>query len=329
MSRVLVTGGAGYIGSHTCKALAEAGHFPITLDNLVHGHRRDVRWGPLEVGDIRDRERLVAIVEQYHPEAVIHFAAFAYVGESVLDPGKYYSNNVSGTLTLLEVMRDLGINRVIFSSTCATYGNPETIPITEEHPQRPINPYGSSKLMVERILADFADAHNLQWIALRYFNAAGTDPDGEIGELHTPEFHLIPLVLQTALGHRAAIQVYGDDYDTPDGTCIRDYIHVTDLAAAHVLALESLGRGCPSQAFNLGNGRGYSVMQVIEQARRVTGREIPVEIVDRRSGDPPVLYADASKAGKLLRWKPAYPDLEAMIEHAWRWQCSQERPTDA
>lgn len=237
---ILVTGGAGYIGSHACKALAQAGYTPVAYDNLVYGHRAAVRWGPLEIGDIADRSRLDAVIEQYRPEAVMHFAAYTYVGESVLDPGKYYRNNVVGTLTLLEAMRDHGIQQFVFSSTCATYGEPERIPIDETHPQRPINPYGASKLMIERMLGDFSKAHGLRWIALRYFNAAGADPDGEIGEEHNPETHLIPLVLDAAAGVRPSITIYGDDYATADGTCIRDYIHVSDLADAHVLALHAL-----------------------------------------------------------------------------------------
>lgn len=319
MTQVLVTGGAGYIGSHACKALAQAGYTPICYDNLVYGHRWAVRWGPLEIGDIADRQRLDAVIEQYRPEAVMHFAAYAYVGESVQDPGKYYRNNVAGTLTLLEALRDHGIDKMIFSSTCATYGIPEQIPITEDHPQRPINPYGASKLMIERMLRDFEIAHGLRWIALRYFNAAGADSDAEIGEVHDPETHLIPLALQTPLGQRAALQVYGDDYATPDGSCIRDYIHVADLASAHVKSLEYLRAGGQSEVFNLGNGQGFSVFEVIEQARQITGRSFPVEVVERRAGDPPVLYASADRARNRLGWQPRYPELARMIEHAWIW----------
>jgi len=246
--RLLVTGGAGYIGSHTCKALAASGHLPITYDNLVYGHPWAVRWGPLEIGDLADRQRLDQVIQHYRPEGVIHFAAYAYVGESVKDPGKYYRNNVAGSLSLLEAMRDHGIPYLVFSSTCATYGVPERIPIPESHPQRPINPYGQSKLMVEQILQDFQVAHGIRSISLRYFNAAGADPDGEIGEAHDPETHLIPLVLEVAGGQRPHITVFGEDYDTPDGTCIRDYIHVTDLAQAHVLAVEALASGRPVPA---------------------------------------------------------------------------------
>jgi len=316
---VLVTGGAGYIGSHACKALARAGYTPVAYDNLVYGHPWAVRWGPLEEGDIADRKRLDAVLEQYRPSAVMHFAAYAYVGESVTDPGKYYRNNVAGTLTLLEAMRDHGVSRLIFSSTCATYGVPLEIPITEAHPQAPINPYGATKWMIERMLADFDTAHGLRSIALRYFNAAGADPDAETGEAHDPETHLIPLVLDAALGRRPEVTVFGDDYDTPDGTCIRDYIHVTDLADAHVLALRALEAGAPSTAYNLGNGQGFSVREVIDRARQVTGRNIPVVIGPRRPGDPPRLVGDATRAMQDLGWQPRYADLDRILETAWAW----------
>ncbi|MDX1607001.1 MAG: UDP-glucose 4-epimerase GalE [Candidatus Competibacterales bacterium] len=316
---VLVTGGGGYIGSHACKALARAGYLPVSYDNLVYGHREAVRWGPLEEGDIADRARLDDVLDHYRPTAAMHFAAYAYVGESVQDPGKYYRNNVAGSLTLLEALRDHGIGRMIFSSTCATYGVPEQVPITEDHPQRPINPYGASKWMIERMLADFDTAHGLRSMALRYFNAAGADPDAETGEAHDPETHLIPLVLDAAAGRRPAITVYGDDYDTPDGTCIRDYIHVTDLAEAHVLALQALERGAPSTAYNLGNGAGFSVREVIARARRVTGCEIPVETGPRRPGDPPRLVGDAQRIRRELGWRPRFADLDVILETAWRW----------
>ncbi len=237
-SNILVTGGAGYIGSHTCKTLARAGYKPITYDNLVYGHRRAVKWGPLEVGDLADRQRLGAVIEKYNPKAIIHFAAYAYVGESLENPGKYYRNNIGGTLNILEAMRDHGIVNIVFSSTCATYGIPESLPIPEDHPQSPINPYGASKLMVERILKDFAYAHGIRYVSLRYFNAAGADPDAEIGEVHEPETHLIPLVLDVALGKRDNIKIFGTDYKTPDGTCIRDYVHVIDLAEASSACFE-------------------------------------------------------------------------------------------
>lgn len=319
MSVVLVTGGAGYIGAHACKALAAAGYTPVTYDNLVYGHREAVRWGPFEQGDIQDRARLDAVIAEHRPEAVMHFAAFAYVGESVSDPAKYYRNNVAGTLTLMEAMRDAGIGRIVFSSTCATYGIPDATPITEDTPQRPINPYGASKLMVERMLADFEVAHGLNWIALRYFNAAGADPDGEAGEDHDPETHLIPLTLDAACGRLDKLTVYGDDYDTPDGTCLRDYIHVADLADAHVLALRALERGGASRPYNLGNGRGFSVLEVIETVRAVTGLSPNYEIGPRRPGDPAALVADAEQARRELGWRPQYGALEDIVRTAWAW----------
>ena len=316
---VLVTGGAGYIGSHACKALAQAGYTPVAYDNLVYGHEWAVKWGPLEVADIADRARLDDVIAKYEPSAVMHFAAYAYVGESVDNPLKYYRNNMAGSLTLLEAMRDNDINKIIFSSTCATYGNPLVVPIAEDHPQNPINPYGASKLMVEQMLADAGSAHGLRSIALRYFNAAGADPDCEIGEEHDPETHLIPLVLDAVVGKRSHVTVFGDDYDTPDGTCIRDYIHVTDLAQAHVMALQSLLNGTVSKVYNLGNGQGFSVKEVIEMAERVAGREIPVEMGERRPGDPPVLIGNAGKIINELGWQPRFAGLEQIIETAWRW----------
>jgi len=316
---ILVTGGAGYIGSHACKALAQAGYTPVSFDNLVYGHRQAVQWGPLEEGDIADRNALDAVIAKYRPTAVMHFAAYAYVGESVQDPGKYYRNNVAGSLNLLEALRDHGIDTCIFSSTCATYGVPERSPIDEAHPQRPINPYGASKQMIERMLTDFDAAHGLKSIALRYFNAAGADPAAEIGEDHDPETHLIPLVLDAATGKRPAITIYGDDYDTPDGTCIRDYIHVTDLAQAHVLALKALASGASSTVYNLGNGQGFSVRQVIDQAEAVTGKKIPVIIGPRRPGDPPRLVGDATRIRRDLGWRPEYADLNSILTTAWHW----------
>lgn len=319
MKHILVTGGAGYIGSHACKALAAAGYVPVSFDNLVYGHEWAVRWGPFVRGDILDRTALVAAIKTWQPIAVMHFAAFAYVGESVENPGKYYRNNVAGSLNLLEAMRDHGIDKFIFSSTCATYGVPGVVPIPEGHPQQPINPYGSSKLMIEQMLRDFGVAHGLRSISLRYFNAAGADPDGETGEAHDPETHLIPLVLDAAAGVRPEIVVYGDDYDTPDGTCIRDYIHVTDLANAHVLALGALEAGAKTTAYNLGNGRGFSVKKVIDTVREVTGRDIPVRLGARRPGDPARLVGDATRIQKELGWQPCHADLSDMIGTAWRW----------
>jgi len=317
---ILVTGGAGYIGAHACKALAGAGYTPVAYDNLVYGHPQSVKWGPLEEGDIGDNRRLETVLQKYKPAAVMHFAAYAYVGESVENPAKYYRNNVAGTLTLLESMRSYGINKMIFSSTCATYGMPEQIPIGEDHPQNPINPYGRSKLMIEWILRDFAVAYGLNFVSLRYFNAAGADPDAEIGEDHNPETHLIPLVLDVALDRRDHLEIFGTDYSTSDGTCIRDYIHVSDLADAHLLALEYLRDGGESNVFNLGNGNGFSVRQVIDSAAKVTGCDIPYLDSDRRPGDPTVLIGDSEKIRRVLGWRPVLNQLETIIETAWQWQ---------
>jgi UDP-glucose-4-epimerase GalE len=326
---ILVTGGAGYIGSHTCKALSKAGVTPVAFDNLVMGHAGAVKWGPLERGDILDRARLDAVFQKYQPSAVLHFAAYAYVGESVTQPAKYYRNNVSGALTLLEAMRDHGATQMVFSSSCATYGTPRSMPIEEDHPQNPINPYGASKLMVERMLADFGAAYNLRSVSLRYFNAAGADPHGEIGEDHDPETHLIPLVLKAAAGERPNITIYGTDYDTPDGTCIRDYVHVTDLAEAHVLALKALQGRCDSSSYNLGTGHGFSVHDVIRTANTVTERSIPVQAGDRRAGDPPRLVADAKRAKVELGWDPQNGDLTQIIATAWNWTLREHAETDA
>jgi UDP-arabinose 4-epimerase len=319
MPPILVTGGAGYIGSHACKALARAGYTPITYDNLVYGHREAVRWGPFVHGDISDRARLQETLRTYQPVAAMHFAAYTYVGESVSDPAKYYRNNVGGSLTLLESLRDHGIDKIIFSSTCATYGIPQSLPLREDHPQAPINPYGESKYMIEKILRDFSHAYGLRSISLRYFNAAGADPDAETGEDHDPETHLIPLVLFAALGKRPHIQVFGDDYDTPDGTCIRDYIHVSDLAEAHVLALRALENGAPTDAYNLGNGLGFSVLEVIASAQRISGRPIPTLIQARRAGDPARLIGDAQRIIAELGWQPRYADLDTIVASAWQW----------
>jgi len=316
--KILVTGGAGYIGSHACKALAKAGYTPVVYDNLIYGHEWAVQWGPLEIGDIADRHRLDSVIEKYDPKAVMHFAAYAYVGESVQNPGKYYRNNVAGTLTLLEAMRDHNIDKLIFSSSCATYGAPDHLLITEDHPQRPINPYGMSKLMIEQILKDFDSAHSMRSISLRYFNAAGADPDGDIGESHNPETHLIPLVLDAALGRLNAITIYGNDYDTPDGTCIRDYIHVNDLAQAHVLALQALEKGAKTKAYNLSNGNGFSVREVIEVAEKVTELTVPFKIGPRRSGDPGRLLGNSQCIQNELGWTPLNKDLKTIIESAWR-----------
>lgn len=321
---ILVTGGAGYIGSHACKALSRAGYMPISYDNLIYGHRWAAKWGPLEEGDIADRARLNAIIARYQPAAVMHFAAYAYVGESVANPGKYYRNNVAGTLTLLEAMRDHGIDKLVFSSTCATYGIPDSVPIHESCVQRPINPYGTTKLMIERMLQDFDVAHDMRSISLRYFNAAGADLDVEIGEVHEPETHLIPLVLDAAAGKRSAITVFGADYDTPDGTCIRDYIHVSDIADAHVLALKALESGAKSTAYNLGNGQGFSVKGVIAAAESVTGLVVPVNIGSRRPGDPARLVGSNKSVVKELGWRPNFVELDKMILSAWRWKWKYE-----
>ena len=327
---ILVTGGAGYIGSHAVLALREAGYEVVILDNLVYGHR-DIVETVLKVelieGDIADRALLDKIFKTREFAAVMHFAAYAYVGESVSQPAKYYRNNVTGTLTLLEAMCDAGIKNFVFSSTCATYGVPEQIPVSEDQPKQPINPYGMSKLMVEQMLDHFDHAYDLRSVRFRYFNAAGADPQGRLGEDHMPETHLIPLVLLTALGKRESISIYGTDYDTPDGTCLRDYIHVTDLAQAHILGLEYLLKGGSTEVFNLGNGQGFSIREVIEAARVVTGRPIAVTLADRRPGDPPILVGSGEKAKQVLGWNPQYADLETILKHAWQWH--QKRHEDA
>ncbi|MDX2100507.1 MAG: UDP-glucose 4-epimerase GalE [Leptolyngbyaceae cyanobacterium bins.59] len=325
---ILVTGGGGYIGSHAVLALKQSGYQVVVLDNLVYGHRElvdDVLQVELVEGDTNDRELLDRLFASRPFAAVMHFAAYAYVGESVTDPGKYYRNNVVGTLTLLEAMIAASIKSFVFSSTCATYGVPKTVPIPEDHPQDPINPYGASKLMVERILADFDVAHGLKSVCFRYFNAAGADPEGRLGEDHNPETHLIPLVLATALGKRPSIAVFGTDYPTPDGTCIRDYIHVTDLADAHVLGLDYLLQGGSSNVFNLGNGSGFSVKEVIEAARQITGHPIPVQEQERRPGDPPALIGSSEKARSLLGWQPKHADLPEILSHAWQWHQKRHR----
>jgi UDP-glucose 4-epimerase len=319
VKNILVVGGAGYIGSHMCKYLREKGYQPVVLDNLVCGHREAVRWGPFFEGSMDDGALLRRILSDYPVSAVMHFAAFCYVGESVKDPAKYYRNNVADTVSLLEVMLQEKVLNFIFSSSCATYGEPVEVPISETHRQKPINPYGRSKLMVEQILEDFRSAYGLESISLRYFNAAGADPDGDLGEDHHPETHLIPLVLQTALGKRPHVEVFGDDYPTKDGTCIRDYIHVRDLAQAHLLALERLLNGRSGGVYNLGNGAGYSVKEVVQVARDVTGKSIPVRVITRRAGDPAVLVGSSLRAITDLGWKPEFGDLKAIIGTAWRW----------
>ncbi|MFM7236226.1 MAG: UDP-glucose 4-epimerase GalE [Cyanobium sp.] len=351
---ILVTGGAGYIGSHAVRALQRAGKAVVVLDNLVYGHRSIAEQAlqvPLVEGQVGDRELLDRLLQGLHPacaaaagqpgepiEAVLHFAAYAYVGESVVDPAKYYRNNLGDTLTLLEALVAAGRRRgtavpIVFSSTCATYGIPEQVPILESTPQHPINPYGHSKRMVEQLLADFGAAYGLPSVIFRYFNAAGADPAGDLGENHNPETHLIPLALDASTGRIPCLQIFGDDYPTPDGTCIRDYIHVNDLADAHLLGLDwVLGearrlRQAASAAplstnpaiFNLGNGKGYSVREVLQAAEAVTGRAVPAKVAPRRAGDPPVLLASAEKAQQELGWQPRYPELQAILSHAWAW----------
>lgn len=316
---ILIVGGAGYIGSHINKELYLKNEKTVILDSLIYGHKEAVKWGEFVEADLNDIEALRSIFKKYPIKAVMHFAAFAYVGESVIDPKKYYQNNVANTLNLLDVMLEFKVKNLIFSSTCATYGNPIETPITETHPQNPINPYGQSKLMVEKILSDYSKAYDFNYVALRYFNAAGADIDGEIGEDHTPETHLIPLVLDVAIGKREDIKVFGTDYDTKDGTAVRDYIHVTDLAQAHILALTYLQNGGESTVFNLGNGEGYSVSQVIQCAREVTKKEIKAVNEPRRDGDPASLIGGAKKAKDILGWKPQYESLEDIISSAWNW----------
>lgn len=316
---VFVTGGAGYIGSHVCKALFGAGYCPVTYDNLSEGHRWAVRWGPLERGNLAHTARLENIMRRHRPIAVIHLAGVIAAGESVIDPAKYYETNVIGTLSLLTAMRQTGVSRIVFSSSAAVYGEPRFIPITEQHPFDPVSPYGSSKLACERILQDYARAYGIRSVSLRYFNAAGADPDRDVGEAHRAETHLIPLVLEVAAGRRRQIAIYGTDYPTRDGTCVRDYIHVSDLASAHVLAMRTLEEKDGAHAFNLGSGTGATVGEVIEVAMRVTGRPLPYRVEPRRSGDPAVLVADSSQAKQILGWTPRYDDLESQVATAWSW----------
>ena len=316
---ILIVGGAGYIGSHINKELNHQGYETIIFDNLSFGHPEFVKWGNFQEGDLGNIEEIRKLFKEYTIDAVMHFAAFTYVGESVENPQKYYLNNLRNTLNLLQVMLEEDVKYFVFSSTCATYGTPEEIPITENHPQNPINPYGKGKLMVEQILTDYSRAYGLKYASLRYFNAAGADPEAEIGESHQPETHLIPLILDVAMDKKEEIQVYGTDYPTPDGTCIRDYIHVMDLADAHIKALKYLKEGGKSDVFNLGNGQGFSVREVIETSQKVTGKTIKVEEVERREGDPPVLVGSSSKAQEILNWHPRYDDLAVIIETAWKW----------
>jgi UDP-glucose-4-epimerase GalE len=319
--RVLVTGGAGYVGSHAAKLLAASGHDVWIVDNLAEGHRAAAGKLPLLVADLVDQQTITDLLKTNRIDAVMHFAAFAYVGVSVREPAKYYHNNVVGTLALLDAMRAADVRRIVFSSTCATYGIPTKVPIREDHPQQPINPYGFTKLAIERALADYSHAYGIRYAALRYFNASGAAADGTIGEDHDPETHLIPLVLQVALGQRADVDIFGTDYPTPDGTCIRDYIHVDDLASAHLLALEKLDDAVALK-LNLGTGRGASVQEVVELCREVTGHAIPTRACDRREGDPPELVADPSAAKREIGWEAQHTDMRGIIESAWRWHSS-------
>lgn len=326
---VLVTGGAGYVGSHCCKALADAGFVPVTYDNLVHGHRSAVRWGPLVEGDLADTVCLTDVLQRFSIQAVLHFAAYAYVGESMQCPGKYFSNNVSHSIDLLEAMRQAGVDTIVFSSTCATYGIPDSLPISEAHPQQPVNPYGESKLFVERALFWYGRAHGFRTAALRYFNAAGADGDGEIGELHEPETHLVPVAIEAALGQRTAVDIYGTDYPTPDGTAIRDYIHVADLGDAHVKALRCLLEGTRELRLNLGTGTGHSVREVVRAVAATAGTSVATQESPRRPGDPAILVADAMRARRLLRWNPRHSGLQEIVETAWRWHQSRARDAGA
>ncbi len=316
--QILVVGGAGYVGSHAARLLDRAGHQVWVYDNLVYGHRGAALPDRLIEGDLHDQQRLIEVLREQQIEAVMHFAAYAYVGESVEDPSKYYHNNIGGSLSLLDAMRAADVRKIVFSSTTATYGEPDNIPITEDEPQQPINPYGFTKLVIEQALADYATAYGLGYAALRYFNAAGASPDGDLGEDHDPETHLIPLVLDVALGKREHITIFGDDYPTADGTCIRDYIHVDDLGSAHVKALDLLKPG-EGLKLNLGTGRGASVQQVIDACRRATGHEIPAVMGSRRAGDPPELVADSSRAQKQLDWRPQYDTIDKIVDTAWHW----------
>lgn len=319
MLNILVIGGAGYIGSHCCKKLWSVGFNPIVLDNLVYGHKENVKWGQLIVADISDEKKLCELFSTLDISAVIHFAAFAYVSESITDPSKYYVNNLCNTVNLLNCMLKHDVYNLIFSSSCAIYGDPKYVPINEEHPKLPINPYGKSKLMVESILEDYRHAYGLNYINLRYFNAAGADLDVEIGENHNPETHLIPLVLDVASGKRTSVKVFGNDYQTLDGTCVRDYIHVSDLADAHIQAMQILLESGESNSFNLGTGEGHSVLEIMHAAELVIGKKIPFEIHPRREGDPPALVATNAKALSYLRWNPRITSIKEIITTAWKW----------
>lgn len=321
---ILVVGGAGYIGSHTVKYLLQNDYDVVVLDNLVYGHREAVLTDKFEHVDLNDKSAVDEVFKKYNIDAVIHFAAYTYVGESVSEPSKYYWNNVVNTLNLLDCMRENNVNKIVFSSTCATYGNPEYMPLDELHQQKPINPYGKTKFMMEQIMADYERAYGLKYVALRYFNAAGCDKDGELGESHNPETHIIPLVLKAIKGERDCFTVFGTDYDTPDGTCIRDYIHVEDLADAHKRAVEKLLNGGNSDCINLGTGIGNSVKEIIVAAEKVTGQKVPVKYGDRRAGDPSKLYANNTKAKEVLGWNPQYTNVEDIVRTAWNWEMNKK-----
>ncbi|MDP6427824.1 MAG: UDP-glucose 4-epimerase GalE [Alphaproteobacteria bacterium] len=323
MATVLVTGGAGYIGSHACKALEAAGHLPVVYDNLENGHEWAVQWGPFEKGDIRERARLDAVIARHRPDAVMHFAGYIEVADSVRDPLRFYRNNVAGSLVLLQAMHAASVAQIVFSSSCAVYGAPDMVPISEDTAFAPISPYARSKLAMEYMLEDCRTAHGLSYAALRYFNAAGADSQARIGESHSPETHALPLLIDTALGRRKHFSIFGSDYPTADGTAIRDYIHVDDLAAAHVLALEHLLAAEDSLVLNLGTGTGVSVRELIDAVERVSGREVPVVDEARRPGDPPALVADPARARETLNWRPAYSEIEAIITTAWKWHAER------
>ena len=318
-TNILVTGGAGFVGSHVCKALASAGYRPITFDNLERGHNWAVKWGPLERGDLRHESDLRRAFEAWRPSAVVHLAAYAYVGESVIDPVRYYDNNVGGTAKLLGACAAFGCKQIVLSSSCATYGVPDRLPLKEDNAQCPVNPYGYTKLVAECMLNDAQAAYGIEHVSLRYFNAAGADPEGELGEVHEPETHLIPLVLFAAMGRQPSIKIFGRDYPTKDGTCVRDYVHVSDLADAHVASVRWLAAAKPSATFNLGNGQGFSVADVVRTSEKVTASTIRIEMCPARPGDPPTLISDSSKARAELDWRPKFPDLEQQLEHAWQW----------
>jgi UDP-glucose-4-epimerase GalE len=327
--RILITGGAGYIGSHTAMRLAQAGFDPIGYDNLSTGHRWAVKWGPLVEADLCDRAALQRALKHYNIEGAIHFAAHAYVAESMREPRRFFQNNVTCSLNLLDALLDAGVKNIVFSSSCAVYGVPDSTPIAENHPKLPVNPYGESKLFIERALGWYGQAYDMRWAALRYFNAAGADPGGEIGEVHSPETHLLPLVIETAMGRRDFVEIYGTDYPTPDGTAVRDYIHVTDLAEAHLLALRHLIAGGQSLAVNLGTGCGVSIREAVASVEAIAGKKINAKPAPRRPGDPPALVADPTQAANILGWQPKFSTLESIVATAWRWHNRVSSPDHA